>query len=110
MPGYIDKVLLHHEKTPLRPTYTPHSYNTPVYGNATQYAPPPDDSEPLPPDRKLRIQAVVGSLLYYARAIDSTLLSSLNVISTQHRKPTQKIKKNASVSLTMYLHTYIFLR
>ena len=88
MPGFIDKVLLHHEKTPLRPTYTPHSYNTPVYGKATQYAPPPDDSEPLPPDRKLRIQAVVGSLLYYARAIDGSLLPALNEIAATQANPT----------------------
>ena len=88
MPGYIDKVLLHHEKTPLKPTFTPHSYNTPVYGKATQYAPPPDDTPPLPPDRKTRIQAVVGSLLYYARAIDGSLLPALNEISASQANPT----------------------
>lgn len=93
MPGYIDKILLHHETTPLPPTYTPHSYNTPIYGKATQYAPPPDDSPPISPKRKLRIQAVVGSLLYYARAIDASLLPALNEIAASQANPTELTEK-----------------
>ena len=42
----------------------------------------------MPPDRKLRIQAVVGSLLYYARAIDGSLLPALNEISASQANPT----------------------
>ena len=89
MPGYVNKVLLHHEHDPLPPKSTPHSYNKPVYGRTTQYAPPVDESPSLSPARKLRIQAVVGSLLYYARAIDSSLLPALNEISATQANPTQ---------------------
>ena len=100
MPGYINKVLLHHEHDPLPPKTTPHQYNKPIYGQTTQYAPPIDESPPLSPTRKQRIQAVVGSLLYYARAIDSSLLPALNEISATQTNPTEatEIKLNHLLS------------
>jgi hypothetical protein len=39
-----------------------------------------------------KIQAIVGSLLYYAQAIDSTLLPTLNTLSYQQSKPTENTK------------------
>jgi hypothetical protein len=39
-----------------------------------------------------RIQAIVGTFLYYARAVDSTFLVALNEISRQQSSPTQATK------------------
>ncbi len=36
------------------------------------------------------IQAVTGTLLYYSRAVDPTMLVALNSIATQQASPTQK--------------------
>ena len=39
--------------------------------------------------QKTRIQQIVGSLLYYARAVDPTMLVTFNTISRQQAQPTQ---------------------
>ena len=51
--------------------------------------PPPDTSPPLQPKLITRVQSIIGSLLYYARAVDCTLLSALNTLSTQQASPTE---------------------
>ena len=51
-----------------------------------QYATAQDTSPPL--KYAAYIQYVVGSLLYYGRAIDNTILPALNDTSTQQSKPT----------------------
>ena len=40
------------------------------------------------------VQHVVGSLLYYARAIDGTMLTALNTIGSEQAKPSQLSKQN----------------
>jgi hypothetical protein len=47
--------------------------------------PPPHDKE----DTKY-IQAVAGTLLYYGRAVDNTILPALSAIATEQAKPTEK--------------------
>ena len=56
-------------------------------------------------------QQVVGSLLYYARAIESTILLSLNGISSQQSKSTEKTLQKCKILLD-YVYTYknTFLR
>ena len=41
----------------------------------------------------LYVQSVVGSLLYYGRAIDCTILPALNQIATNQATPTIKTKQ-----------------
>ena len=53
-----------------------------------QYAPEPDNSPFLPPSGKTRVQQIVGTFLFYARAIDNTMLTTLNSLSTCQSKPT----------------------
>ena len=45
----------------------------PTYGNTIQHAKPDDESPTLGPDKKLFVQQVVGSLLYYAMAVDDSV-------------------------------------
>ena len=48
---------------------------------------------PLGADETKIIQAVAGTLLYYARAVDSTaILPSLSSLTTEQAKPTAKTK------------------
>ena len=48
-----------------------------MYGKTTQYA-TDDTSPPVPASAKKHVQQVVGSLLYYALALDFTMLVALN--------------------------------
>jgi hypothetical protein len=90
MPGYV-QATLHKFQHPLpnRQTDAPHSYNAPTYGVVNQTPLPLDTSEKLPPTEITRIQQVVGTLLFYARAVDSTLRVALGTIAAAQTKSTQ---------------------
>ena len=66
---------------------------------------PVDDSEPLPPEGIHRVQSIVGSILYYARALDSTMLPSLNDIGSKQAAATTGTNKPCTVLLD-YAATY----
>jgi hypothetical protein len=61
----------------------------PIYGAKTQYA-KQDETPPLAAKQCLNIQQVTGSVLYYARAVDPTVLMPLNNITTEQTKATKK--------------------
>jgi hypothetical protein len=90
MPGYVSKLLrkFQHD-APKHPQHTPSRYVTPVYGAKTQYA-TTDETPPLTATQCLTIQKVTGSVLYYARAVDPTVLMPLNDIATEQTKTTEK--------------------
>jgi hypothetical protein len=90
MPGYVSNVLskFQHE-TPKHPQHTPSRYVSPVYGAKTQYA-TKDETIPLKAQQCLTIQKVTGSVLYYARAVDPTVLMLLNDIAMEKTKATEK--------------------
>ena len=54
----------------------------PAYDNKQQYAPLELPAEPLLEKEKNHIQAVVGTFLYYGRAMDSTILVAINDIAS----------------------------
>jgi hypothetical protein len=89
MPGYVQKALTRFQHpAPTRPQHSPHAWTPPSYGIAVQLTPPPDTSAPLPPADITRIKEVVGTLLYYARAIDSTMLVALGTIASAQSEGT----------------------
>jgi hypothetical protein len=52
--------------------------------------PNPTNTSPLLDNAgKKRIQQIVGSFLYYARAVDPTILMALSDIATQQSAPTE---------------------
>jgi hypothetical protein len=105
MPGYVSNVLskfLH--DTPKHPQHTPSRYATPVYGTKTQYA-TKDKTPPLTAKQCLTIQKVTGSFLYYARAVDPTVLMPLNDIAMEQTKATEKTEA-ATNQLLDYLVTH----
>jgi hypothetical protein len=75
VPGYI-KRLLHkvQHPTPARPQNCPHPAPPLMFGIAAQLTAPDDESPALTDTEKKKIQQVVGSLLFYARAVDNTML------------------------------------
>jgi hypothetical protein len=84
MPGYIkDALNKFQHPLPKRPQYAPHNWTVPAYGQRIQYAPLPDDAPPTTAEEIARSQAVVGTLLYNARAVDPTLLVPLSTLASQ---------------------------
>jgi hypothetical protein len=105
MPGYLSNVLskFQHD-APKHPQHTPSRYIMPVYGAKTQYA-TKDETPPLIAQQCLTIQKVTGSVLYYARAIDPTVLMPLNYIATEQTKATEKTQA-ATNQMLDYLATH----
>ena len=55
-----------------------------------QYAKPEDTSQRLFPSEKKYIQDVIGTFLYYGRAVDSTMLTALSAIASAQAEPTEE--------------------
>jgi hypothetical protein len=105
MHGYVSNVLskFQHD-APKNPKHTPSRYITPVYGAKTQYA-TKEETPPLTAKQCLTIQKETGSVLYYARAVDPTVLMPLNDIATEQTKATEKTQA-ATNQLLDYLATH----
>jgi hypothetical protein len=90
MPGYVAKALERFQHTPTRrEEHSPHTWSKPVYGTHPQLTLPVDDTALLPPSAFTRIQEITGTLLFYARAIDCTMLVALGTIASTQSKGTQ---------------------
>ena len=83
MPGYITRALQNFA-SPLPPSnqHSPHPYTGPNYGAPQQFSSADDETPLLPPAGKPRIQQLAGKLLYYARAVNSTILPALGILGT----------------------------
>jgi hypothetical protein len=83
-PGYIERALQRFQHLPpTRPQPSPHAWQKPNYGAKTQCAPLPDTSTPLDAAGTKHMQEVLGTLLYYARAIDSTMSVAISTLASQ---------------------------
>jgi hypothetical protein len=102
IPGYIERALQRFQHPiPQRPQHAPHAWVKPHYGAKTQYAPLADTSPPLDAADTKRLQEVLGTLLFYARAIDSTMLAAIGSIASQQAKGT-KATMEATIQLLNY--------
>jgi hypothetical protein len=90
MPGYIQAAVHKFQHPhPKREQHVPHQWIAPTYGAKQQLTQPIDDSKPLPPPELIkRVQQITGTLLYYARVVDATLLVALVTIAEQQAKET----------------------
>jgi hypothetical protein len=89
MPGYI-KAALHkfQHPTPTHPENAPHAWSSPVYGAKTQYIEAQQYSPLLPQQDITRNQLLAGTLLYYVRAMDPTLILPVNVLASEQTQAT----------------------
>eukprot|EP00957_Ditylum_brightwellii_P155245 11818667-Ditylum_brightwellii.AAC.1 len=107
VPKYVTKALVKlGHKTPSKPEHSPHCHVKLRYGQEGQLLPPPDDL-PLASLQTIQyIQFVVGIFLWYARALDLTLLPALNAIASQQAAITEATVKETD-HLLNYLATYL---
>ena len=80
MPNYVAKALIKYgHKKPKRPQHSPHKHTPIQYGAKTQYA--MDDDTPKLTKQQIReVQDIVGTILFYGRAVDPTLAAALSSI------------------------------
>jgi hypothetical protein len=106
MPVYVpDKLHEFNHTRPKRPQHSPYPAPEPRFGQAAQEPAPPDTSPELSAPGKVRIQKIVGSFLYYGRAVDITILKALNSLARQQSKPTEATAK-CTDHLLDYLATH----
>ncbi len=83
MPGYIENLLIRFKHPrPIKPRLSPYKCLPISYGVKAQLTPEADASKLLDKHCKRHIQEIVGSLLYYAQAVDNKLLVALSAIAT----------------------------
>ena len=106
MPNYVHKQLLRYYKQepPKRPQDCPYEPNPIKYGKNSDKLEPEEQSPFLGKADKKYIQQVIGSFLYYARAIDMTILMALSAIAAEQSKPTERTMQRIR-HLLDYMHS-----
>ena len=106
MPGYITKLLqrfLH--AIPKKPEHQPHCHVQAQYGTKVQLTEPRDKTPFLQTDEITKLHQIIGDVLYYARAVDVTLMATLNELaSTKSQGPQATMQ--ATKKLMNYCHTH----
>jgi hypothetical protein len=94
MPDYLRKAFTRFKhEAPAKIQNSPHPHVISQYGAKTQYAKVDDESPLLSKEETKYVQAVTGTLLYYARAVDTTILTALSSIATKQAKLTKETMK-----------------
>jgi len=74
------------------------------YGPQSQILPKEDPGMPLDDEGEQYIRQVVGILLYYAHAVDLTILFALSAIAQEQANPTDKTMQRVK-QLLDYMHS-----
>ncbi len=91
MPNYIKKKLQEYNHVlPKKTQYCPYLPIPKQFGTEAQRPLPPNDSPSLNEKGIKRVQQMVGSILYYARAVDMTVLVALSSIVVEQTKGTER--------------------
>jgi hypothetical protein len=105
MPGYIkDALHKYQHAAPVRPEHAPRTWNPTIHGAKTQYVEDETTSPALYDKDVNKLQHLTGTLLYYDRAVDPTLIMPINVLASEQSKSTaaQQTKlSNSSTTATL---------
>jgi hypothetical protein len=103
---------LHHQTaakirhaSPPRPQHCPYASQPKQFGSKAQRPLPPDASPPLSNANIKHVQRIIGSILYYARAVNLTVLLALSTIASTQVKGTQQTMAKTK-QLLDYLATH----
>ena len=90
MPEYVPEALKRFKREcPRRKQTSPHAHTPITYGAKQQFATQEPPATPLNKEGKLFVQQVLGTFLYYARAVDCTMLVALSAIAAEQASPTE---------------------
>ena len=102
MPRYVQQALDKFQygiTSTQKTTDAPHPYKaTKKHGLPMTH--PMDDSAKLSPQAIKHLQQIVGTFLFYSRAVDPTMLTALSIIATEQTQGTHTTKEKAEHFLT----------
>ncbi len=105
MPGYIAKKLQEYKHIKSNKVqHCPYSPDPKQFGSEAQRPLPPDTTPRLDKKGIKRVQQIVGSILYDARAVDMTVLMALSSIAIDQTKATEKTLANCFQLLDYLAH------
>jgi hypothetical protein len=88
MPGYIAKLLKRVRPDGIKGASTPSIYSAPNYKKPQSQNATVDVSPLASPSQQHELQVVVGTLLYYARTVDPSILAAVHALGSVQAKPT----------------------
>ena len=88
MPNYIPALLQLHRPRGVRMASSPSVYVPPHYGSSAPQMSPQDSSQPASLEQQKELREVIGSLMYYARILDHTLLPTVTYLACFQAAPT----------------------
>jgi hypothetical protein len=112
MAQYVMKHLIKYgHAAPAKPQHCPYSPDTILYGKDNKAPTPSNESPLLDEAGKKRIQQIVDTFLYYARAVDPTIVMALSDLSLQQSAPTENTMKQVNQFLDyMWTHPDAIIR
>ena len=106
MSGYVTAALYQFQhETSRQPYHAPSQWSQPNYGAKVQLTDPIDSTNKMTQEQTKLCQQVVGNFLFYAHAVDATMLHALNLLSAAQTKGTQQTVA-ALVHLLNYCATH----
>jgi len=106
MPGYVHRQLLKYKHVVSScPQHCPYSPEPKKDGLEAQSPLPINTARPLQDKEIKAVQKIVGSILYYARAVDMTVLMALSTIASKQTKGTEQTIEKA-LQVLDYLATH----
>ncbi len=106
MPGYVKRQLTKYKHVVSScQQHCPYSPEPKKYGSDAQSPLPVDTSRKLDDKEVKRVQKIVGSILYYARAVDMTVLIALSSIASEQTNGTKHTMEKA-YQVVDYLATH----
>jgi hypothetical protein len=106
MPGYIKSAPHKYQHpVPARPEHSPHMWNPPIYCAKTQFVSDPTPSPVISDKDVNKLQQLTGTLLYYARAVDPTLIMPMNVLASEQSNATE-VTAEKVIKLLNYCNTH----
>ncbi len=106
MAQYVMKQLIKYgHVAPAKPQHCPYSPNAILYEKDNQAPTPSNESPLLDEAGKKHVQQIVGTFLYYARAVDPTIVMALSDLSSQQSALTENTMKRVNQLLDyMWMH------
>jgi hypothetical protein len=105
MAGYIRKLLQRVRPHGIKGASTPAQYTAPNYAHPGAQKATMDDSPLASESDKKTLQSVVGTLLYYARAVDPSICTAVHQLGSVQSKPTENDMRKMD-RLLQYVSTH----
>ena len=105
MRGYIDKLLQRVQPNGIKGAQTPAQYQPPQYKHPGAQTATVDLSPMATEEDKKLLQSVIGTLLYYSRAVDPSICTAVHALGSVQSKPTKNDMLNMH-RLLQYVSTH----